>query len=170
VKGQRPQDGPRAPSGARPSSSPRDPLPPIHSRTSSCSRKLRNHIRLTWLLFMAQTAPVRRLHLWRHRSRKFYSHACAPQVTRTSYTTEKIYFFFFFFFTLLPTWAVCEIPSSYRTLCRHSARMACHYDHRHSLSTHHASNVPPLQECMGSRDELKSSVISTRGDTYLSSI
>jgi hypothetical protein len=98
VKGQRPQDGPRAPSGARPSSSPRDPLPPIHSRMSSCSRKLRNHIRMTWLLFMAQSAPVRQLHLWRHISRKFYSHACAPQVTRTSYTTEKTYFFLFLFF------------------------------------------------------------------------
>jgi hypothetical protein len=137
---------------------------------SSCSRKLRNHIRLTWLLFMAQTAPVHRLRLWRQRSRKFYSHTCTPH-THIILHKEDIYIFFsFLFFTLLPTWAVCEIPSSHRTLCRHPAHMACHYDHRHSLSTRHASNAPPLQERMGSHDELKPSVISTRGDTYLSSI
>jgi hypothetical protein len=83
---------------------------------------------------------------------------------------DTFFFFLFFFFTLLPTWAVCEIPSPHRTLCRHPAHMACHYNYQHSLSTRHASSAPPLQERMGSRDKLKPSVISTRGDTYLSSI
>jgi hypothetical protein len=51
------------------------------------------------------------------------------------------------------------------------AHMSDHYDHDTTLllkAPH--TTAPPLQECMGSRNELKPSIISTQGDTYLSSI
>ena len=45
---------------------------------------------------------------------------CLKGATRTMRNAEKcIFFLLFLFFTLLPTWAVREIPSSHRTLCRH---------------------------------------------------
>ena len=50
-------------------------------------------------------------------------------------------------------------------------RTSSHYDHDNALLLNKPCSIaPPLQERMGSRDELQPSVISTRGDTYLSSI
>ena len=82
-------------------------------------------------------------------------------------------FFFFFFPTLLPTYGCLLDTLPYLiALCVALLVHTSHHSrprHRTPLNTPHTT-TPPLQERMGSRDELKPSVISTRGDTYLSSI
>jgi hypothetical protein len=82
-------------------------------------------------------------------------------------------FFFFFFPTLLPTYGCLRDTLPYLiALCVAVLVHTSHHSrprHRTPLDTPHTT-TPPLQERMGSRDELKPSVISTRGDTYLSSI
>ena len=80
--------------------------------------------------------------------------------------------FFFFFFPLLPTYGrlLGALTSSHFVSPRWHTRHVTfdHVTHSHSTKTH--PTEPPLQERMGSRDELHPSVIRTRGDAYLSSI
>ena len=71
-------------------------------------------------------------------------------------------FLFFSFDAPLSSWAVCKMTSSHHTLCCHGTHNTAHKTCAIIIPT-----ASPLSERMGSRDELKPSVIAREG-THIS--
>ena len=118
-----------------------------------------------------------RLHSNQHNIRRLHSspistyllHVCWPWPYNAEYShlgspvpiTKTFLFFsfpFFLFDAPLSSWAVCEMTSSHHTLCCHGTHNTAHKTCAIIIPT-----ASPLSERMGSRNELKPSVIACEG-------